>query len=86
MAIWYILWPFGNIVVIFHHFGILCQEKSGNPGIEDGGVIAKVEKCAWLIRPLHMSTVWPYFLEIDFSESCNQGDQIGRIWASWAIV
>jgi hypothetical protein len=34
MAIWYILWSFGNFVVsgyIFHHFGILCQEKSGNP-------------------------------------------------------
>jgi hypothetical protein len=32
-AIWYILWPFGNVVVIwymFPRFGILCQEKSGN--------------------------------------------------------
>jgi hypothetical protein len=31
------LWPFGNVVVIwyiFTHFGILCQEKSGNPGQE----------------------------------------------------
>jgi hypothetical protein len=29
-----ILWPFGNVVVIwyiFPRFGILCQEKSGNP-------------------------------------------------------
>jgi hypothetical protein len=29
-----ISWPFGNTVVIwyiFPHFGILCQEKSGNP-------------------------------------------------------
>jgi hypothetical protein len=34
MAIWYILWPFGYFVVIwyiFPRFGILCQEKSGNP-------------------------------------------------------
>jgi hypothetical protein len=34
-VIWYILWPFGNVVVtwyIFSRFGILCQEKSGNPG------------------------------------------------------
>jgi hypothetical protein len=34
-VIWYILWPFGNFVVIlyiFPRFGILCQEKSGNPG------------------------------------------------------
>jgi hypothetical protein len=34
--IWYILWRFGNVVVIwyiFPRFGILCQEKSGNPGL-----------------------------------------------------
>jgi hypothetical protein len=34
-VIWYILWTFGNVVVtwyIFPRFGILCQEKSGNPG------------------------------------------------------
>jgi hypothetical protein len=33
-VIWYNLWPFGNVVVIwyiFPRFGILCQEKSGNP-------------------------------------------------------
>jgi hypothetical protein len=32
-AIWYILWPFGNVVVIWYiipRFGKLCQEKSGN--------------------------------------------------------
>jgi hypothetical protein len=35
IAIWYILWPFGNLVVIvyiFYHFGILFHEKSGKPG------------------------------------------------------
>jgi hypothetical protein len=34
-AVWCILWPVGNVVVIwyiFPLFGILCQEKSGNPG------------------------------------------------------
>jgi hypothetical protein len=34
-AIWYILWPLGNSVAIWFispRFGILCQEKSGNPG------------------------------------------------------
>jgi hypothetical protein len=34
MAIWYILWPFDNVVAIwyiFSRFGIFCQEKSGNP-------------------------------------------------------
>jgi hypothetical protein len=32
-AVWCILWPVGNVVVIwyiFPLFGILCQEKSGN--------------------------------------------------------
>jgi hypothetical protein len=36
-VIWYILWPFGKVVVIWYlflRFGILCQEKSGNPGFE----------------------------------------------------
>jgi hypothetical protein len=28
----YILWSFGKVVIISHHLGILCQEKSGNPG------------------------------------------------------
>jgi hypothetical protein len=33
-AIWYILWPFGNLVVIwyiFTRFGILYHLNSGNP-------------------------------------------------------
>jgi hypothetical protein len=36
MTIWYILWAFGNFIVIlyiFPRFGKLRQEKSGNPGI-----------------------------------------------------
>jgi hypothetical protein len=38
MVIWLIIWPFGNVVVIwyiFPRFGILCQEKSGNPVLEN---------------------------------------------------
>jgi hypothetical protein len=34
-TIWYILLPFGNVTVIWYIFprlGILCLEKSGNPG------------------------------------------------------
>jgi hypothetical protein len=34
-VIWYILWPFDNVVVIWYicpRFGKLCQEKSGNHG------------------------------------------------------
>jgi hypothetical protein len=37
MAIWYILWPFGifyGYLVYFSRFGMLYQEKSGNPGTE----------------------------------------------------
>jgi hypothetical protein len=33
-VIWYIWWPFGNVVVIWYIFlcfGLLCQEKSGSP-------------------------------------------------------
>jgi hypothetical protein len=34
MVFWYVSWPFGNLVAIwyiFRRFGILGQEKSGNP-------------------------------------------------------
>jgi hypothetical protein len=37
-AIWYIIWPFGNIMVIwyiFPRFVIFCPEKSGNPADEE---------------------------------------------------
>jgi hypothetical protein len=40
-ALWYILWPFGTFYghlvilwqlgIFFPRFGLLCQEKSGNP-------------------------------------------------------
>jgi hypothetical protein len=32
-VLWYILWPFGNVVVIryiFPRFGILCQDKNSD--------------------------------------------------------
>jgi hypothetical protein len=31
MAIWYILWPFGNLTAIWYISRHLCQEISGNP-------------------------------------------------------
>jgi hypothetical protein len=37
-VIWYLLWPFRNVVVIwyiFQRFGILREEKSGNPGCHE---------------------------------------------------
>jgi hypothetical protein len=39
-ALWYILWQFGNLVPIWYislRFGILRQEKSGNPGERERG-------------------------------------------------
>jgi hypothetical protein len=36
-AIWFILLTYG-IFDIFPHFGILCQEKSGNPGLQNNSV------------------------------------------------
>jgi hypothetical protein len=36
MDIWCILWPFGRFygrLVYFYRFGMLCQEKSGNPAL-----------------------------------------------------
>jgi hypothetical protein len=39
-AIWHILYPFGIcslVLVHFTHFGMLYQEKSGNPGQELNG-------------------------------------------------
>jgi hypothetical protein len=31
-VVWHILWPFVNVIwYIFPRFGILCQEKCGNP-------------------------------------------------------
>jgi hypothetical protein len=41
------LWPFGNVVVIwyiFPRFGILCQEKSGNPAPARGNLQAHSPK------------------------------------------
>jgi hypothetical protein len=37
MAIWYHFLSFGNFVAVwytFHRFGLLCQDKSGNPGAQ----------------------------------------------------
>jgi hypothetical protein len=51
MAIWNILWPFGNFVVIldiFPRFGILCQEKSGNPGLINSRRLPITETLAFL--------------------------------------
>jgi hypothetical protein len=56
MAIWYILWSFGNFVVIgyiFPRLGTLGQEKSGNPGSGSDSIIFRAFAFAgfvWLER------------------------------------
>jgi hypothetical protein len=45
-AIWYILWPFGNLLYNFPLFGILCEEKSGNPG-SIGSNVAAYKDLEW---------------------------------------
>jgi hypothetical protein len=55
----HIVFPFGNVVVvwyIFPRFGILCQEKSGNPVLE----IGKVENNYFLLRN-QFSCNFPHF-------------------------
>jgi hypothetical protein len=49
-AIWYILWPYGKSVAIwyiFPRFGILCREKSGNPGPNLVFVKTKTKRFTW---------------------------------------
>jgi hypothetical protein len=41
-VIWYILWPFGNVVVFWYispRLGIFFQDKSGNPGCKLPGTV-----------------------------------------------
>jgi hypothetical protein len=67
LAIWNILWAFGTfceIWDIFPHFGILCQEKSGNPGQKCCGVSFNVSKVFSLLSSYstkHFSEVHPHF-------------------------
>jgi hypothetical protein len=77
-AITYILWPFGifcGILVSFPRFGILCQEKSGNPALESfydvcGEIhFAKVLLVRHDIKPFKNS--FSIFVEkVDFGLNC----------------
>jgi hypothetical protein len=54
-AIWYILLPFGTSVLIwyvFFHFGMLHQEKSGNPGTHPVRIINSIINVAF-------HSIWP---------------------------
>jgi hypothetical protein len=55
LAVWYILWSFGNLVAIWYiclRFGTLCEEKSGNPE-EEGSLF----KCGPLLL---LVSAWPF--------------------------
>jgi hypothetical protein len=55
-SFWYILWPFGNVVVIwyvFPRFGNLCQEKSGNPAC----AVVRKQRPSFLIQYKACETV-----------------------------
>jgi hypothetical protein len=61
-VIWYIWWPFGNIVVIwfiFPHFGILCEEKSGNPAQQEDLRLNQISKLSALF-PAAWMKLWKY--------------------------
>jgi hypothetical protein len=53
-VIWHIVLPFGNVVVIwyiFPRFGILCQEKSDNTGLNTHYLISHSDFLnVWLNR------------------------------------
>jgi hypothetical protein len=63
-ANWYILWPFGNVVLIwyiFPCFGTLCQEKSGNPGAEWTNVCFSVTEEGFpSFKCFHVCTCWRF--------------------------
>jgi hypothetical protein len=74
MAIWYNLWTLGNLVAIWYispRFGIVCQEKSGNPGervshfMEMTPVRQKTAVCKsqWALNKFHQIKIFkqPFF-------------------------
>jgi hypothetical protein len=58
--------------VHFSRFGILCQEKSGNPGPE-----LQLWAALLLVTRLQLR---------NFNDDAKQGDQIALIFTHWAIV
>jgi hypothetical protein len=96
MAIWYILWPFGNLVgilyilwpfgnlvairLIFPRFGILCQEKSGNP-------VAYLHLCMYLSSRVYECALI-FCISSDFaSAEIRKGEKLKTaINKSWRFV
>jgi hypothetical protein len=55
---WDVLWSFGTFcdnLVQFSHFGITCQEKSGNPDIDDCSVCSYAHKISTDVRPAQVT-------------------------------
>jgi hypothetical protein len=64
---------------IFPRFGILYQEKSGNPASE-------LQIPTYAAFRYHSLLFFQSQQRLMFRWRCQQGDQIGRIFAYWAIV
>jgi hypothetical protein len=83
-AIWYILKPFGNVVVmwyIFHCFGTSCQEKSGNHGDQPiflQGVLSPKNICRIIAN-----TLVPVFKISMLKPSPPQKPPICRSFLKW---
>jgi hypothetical protein len=74
-VIWFILWPFGNVVVIWYifvRFGILCQEQSGNPDHQDKTFPRKKHLGGSPQEMGGLTTQWP----TNKDSKRRQGDQI----------
>jgi hypothetical protein len=72
-AIWTILRPLGN-VVMFSRFGILCQEKSGNPDCE----AFFRRKKAWVEGQTRDLSVVVYFL-LPRATICEPGKEVSHL-------
>jgi hypothetical protein len=92
---WYILWPFGlffghlvYFVVIWYispRFGMLYHEKSGNPARNP--IFPRVElfNMCQLTSGSAPTKSCHVTVTLQFVGG-EQGDQVGRIFAKWAIV
>jgi hypothetical protein len=69
-AIWYILWPFGDLVFIWYVFnrsGILYHEKSGNPGwkgIDMKSGLDSTQNLTCVIKFLKDSYIFMYVISV----------------------
>jgi hypothetical protein len=93
MAIWYILEPFGNLELscyIFPRFGTLYQEKSGSPAVNSRAEnLRRKPNVTFLKRHFPRLSRHKDRAQLERTGQrwvAAQGDQIGPIFAHWAII